>query len=149
MTSNEAVRARVDVAMAGQGSAIRVSDVLVIAIVRQVIDALGVGYPGDEEALPLPVRRMEEQLEASRELIVGQTARAAKRVEALDALADAARRYRKAMDRGKGRKVARAKLFDAVAASSASLASPPAPRLGSPPTPAPAPATAPKPAPEG
>jgi hypothetical protein len=127
MTSNEAVRARIDVAMAGQGSAIRVSDVLVMAIVRQVLDALGLGDPDHEGAVPLPVRRMEEQLEASRELIVGQTARAAGRVEALDALAVAARRYRKAVDRGKGKKAARAKLFDAVAALTAAPGSVPAP----------------------
>jgi len=143
MTSNEAVRARVEMAMAGQGSAIRVSDVLVMAIVRQVVDALGIGDRGDEGAVPLPVRRMEEQLEASRELIVGQTARATRRVEALDALAVAARRYRKAVDRGKGRKAARAKLFDAVAALTAALAPPPAPKPGSPPPSTPAPRPAP------
>jgi len=116
MTSNEAVRARIDVAMAGQGGAIRVSDVLVMAVARQVVDALGVGVPDDEGPVPLPVRRMEEQLEVSRELIAGQTARVAGRVEALEALAAAARRYRKAVDRGKGKKAARAKLFNALTA---------------------------------
>ena len=128
MTSNEAVRARVEVAMAGQGSAIRVSEVLVMAIIRQVIDALGVDDPEDQGAVPLPVRRMEEQLEASRELIVGQTARAAGRVEVLDAIAAAARGYRKAVDRGKGKKAARAKLFDAVAALTAAPGAPRAPK---------------------
>jgi len=128
MTSNEAVRARVEVAMAGQGSAIRVSDVLVMAIVRQVIEALGVEGPYDEGAVPLPVRRMEEQLQASRELIVGQTARAAGRVQALDALAVAARRYRKAVDRGKGKKAARANLFDAVAALTGTPGAPRSPK---------------------
>ncbi len=116
MTGNDAVRARIDVAMGGHGSAIRISDVLVIAIVRQVRRAIGVEEEGDTEEVPTAVRAMEVQLEASRELIARQSAPVAERIQALEAIAAAADGYRNAVDKGKGKKVARHHLFDAVAA---------------------------------
>jgi hypothetical protein len=116
MTGNEAVRARIAMAMASHGSAIRISDVLVIAVIRQVRSAIGMEKADDSGEVSTAVRKMEEQLEASRELIVRQTAQIARRMAALDAVAAAADGYRRAVDKGSGKRAAREKLFDALAA---------------------------------
>jgi hypothetical protein len=105
----------VNMVMAGQRGASRIPDELVVAIVRHVLVAIGIEDAAVEEDPPAGVRRMENRLEASRELIARQTARTTRKMAALDAVAVAADGYRESVRKGKAGKSARTKLFDAVA----------------------------------
>ena len=116
MSGNQAVRAQMAVVVRPPGEENSVSDALVTAIVRSVLDSLGSERADDEEESPDHVRELEARLETSRELIARQTAPMAERVEALETVASAASAYRKAVRRGKNEKSARKQLFNAVAA---------------------------------
>jgi hypothetical protein len=117
MAGNEAVRAQVVMAMRRPGAVIGPSDALVMAVVRRVLGALGFEQAdGEEGALPASADEIETRLESSGELIARHTAPMAERIQALDAVAVCAERYRRAVRRGKHKKAARTKLFDAVAA---------------------------------
>jgi hypothetical protein len=116
MTGNQAVRAQMAVVMRPPAKESGVSDALVTAIVRRVLDTLGSERADDEEGSPDLVRQLETRLETNSDLIARQTAPMAERVEALERVAAAASAYRRAVRRGKSEKSTRKQLFNAVAA---------------------------------
>jgi hypothetical protein len=120
MSGNQAIRAQVKMVMADGGKPAGLPDGLVTAVVRQTLHSIGFDGVGDEPRGPAGVGDPEVQLDGSLALIARETERAAQRVEALEAVADAAGAYRKSVRKGKGEKAARAKLFEAVAMRKAS-----------------------------
>ncbi|MBF6557715.1 MAG: hypothetical protein IVW52_16455 [Acidimicrobiales bacterium] len=120
MSGNQAIRAQVKMVMADGGKPAGLPDELVTAVVRQTLQSIGIDEVGDEHRGPAAVGDPGVQLDGSAALIGRETLRAAQRVEALEAVADAAGAYRKSVRKGKGKKAARANLFEAVAMRKAS-----------------------------
>lgn len=114
MTRNEAVRAQVRIMMADGAGPTRDADALADAVVKLVLEAMGVepSETGDDLAAVRPggLRASTRQQAAARASTVVE------RLEPLAGVARAAERYRKAVGRRKGEKKARRKLFVAVEA---------------------------------
>jgi hypothetical protein len=120
MSGNQAIRAQVKMVMADGGKLAGPPDGLVTAVVRQTLHSIGLDAIGDEPRGTAGAGYPEVQLDGSLALIARETMQAAQRVEALEAVADAAGVYRKSVRKGKGEKAARAKLFEAVVVGKAS-----------------------------
>ncbi len=120
MSGNQAIRAQVKMVMADGGKPAGLPDGQVTAVVRQTLYSIGLDGVGDEARGRAGVGDPGVQLDGSQALIARETLRAVQRVEALEAVADAAAAYRKSVRKGKGEKAARAKLFEAVAMRKAS-----------------------------
>lgn len=111
MDQNKAARSHLTVTMADGGEAV-VSDPLADMVVDLVLEAMGVDTApsGADRVGPGPFERSG----STRVLAVRRAAPVVDRLESLLAVADAARRYRKAVAKGKREKKARKVLFDSI-----------------------------------